>query len=197
MLVNDRPASHAFAAAALAAAAAVVMGCGGSEGSEEPKVRTTDAAALEMRIERERKDAAQAARQQEQIRTLREQVRALRRERKVGAPPRVVTVPGRAPEPTTSVGSSASNWPAGVAAWTVVLASVTSRAEAENARSRAASAGLPQTGVLFSSDYASLRPGWWVAYSGVMSNAEAVANARRARGVGFADAYQRFVSDAG
>jgi hypothetical protein len=84
-----------------------------------------------------------------------------------------------------------------MAAWTVVLTSVTSRAEAENARIRAASAGLPQTGVLFSSDYGSLRPGWWVAYSGVMSNAEAVANAQRARAAGFTDAYQRFVSAAG
>ncbi len=59
------------------------------------------------------------------------------------------------------------------------------------ARARQAkSAGLPKAGVLVSAEYASLRPGYYVAFSGVYSTpAAAVAGLTRAHAGGFRDAY--------
>ena len=55
--------------------------------------------------------------------------------------------------------SLSGGWSSATAAWTVILASETSRGDAEAAASRATRAGLADVGVLFSSDHASLRPG--------------------------------------
>ena len=66
------------------------------------------------------------------------------------------------------------SWP-GADGYTIVLASlpvgagiVTAKALAE----RAANAGLPQTGVLASTGYASLHPGYLVVFAGVYGSAE-------------------------
>jgi hypothetical protein len=49
--------------------------------------------------------------------------------------------------------------------------------------------------VLFSSDYSSLRPGWWAVFSGVYdSDAEARAALPRAQSSGFPSAYPRRVA---
>jgi hypothetical protein len=54
--------------------------------------------------------------------------------------------------------------------------------------------GLEQVGVLFSGNYSSLHDGYWVAYTGVLSQAEARARQAEVRRAGFGDAYARQVS---
>lgn len=85
------------------------------------------------------------------------------------------SIPVEAPEET---GSSLTPWPVGRDAWTIVLASIPkvdgrdqAVALAEEARRR----GLTPAGVLDSSRYPSLRPGYWMAYEGVFGS-EAEAN---------------------
>ena len=77
------------------------------------------------------------------------------------------------PPPTTTAGASgASDWPSGTTAWTAVLASVRSEADARAAKSRVAQGGEP-AGVLFSSDFPALRPGYWVVFSGTYGTQDA------------------------
>jgi len=86
--------------------------------------------------------------------------------------PSATTIPG--PEGATS---SSADWPAGVDGWTIVLGSFpqTDGRKAADARARRARRrGLTQVGVLDSSRYASLHPGYWVVFAGVYgSEAEA------------------------
>lgn len=107
-------------------------------------------------------------------------------------PPDTSTVPG-ATEP-----SSAGTWPPGQPGYTIILASVAEaqgRSEADSVAQRATAAGLTQVGVLRSADFSSLRPGWWVVYSGVYgTDAEARAALPQARAAGFASAYPRRVA---
>lgn len=88
-------------------------------------------------------------------------------------------------------------WPGG-SGWTDILASIPAsagRAEAVREAHLAAGAGLGGVGVLFSSRYASLRPGYWVVFAGVYgSSAQAQAALAGARARGFATAYPRRVS---
>jgi len=88
-----------------------------------------------------------------------------------------------------------STWPAGVDAYTVILASEATRGAAEATAQRATNAGEP-AGVLHSDDYSSLRPGYWVAYVGQSSTAgEAGREATRLRSAGYSSAYPKLVSD--
>jgi hypothetical protein len=94
-----------------------------------------------------------------------------------------------APESTTEespVGpSGVTEWPAGEDGWTIALVSLpqTGGRPAALARARAARArGLPQVGILDSSRYASLHPGYWTVFSGVYaSEAEATSALEEAR----------------
>ena len=109
-------------------------------------------------------------------------------------PGATVTVP-----PTTpTVPPAAGTWPAGRSGYTVVLASVAEaqgRTEADAAVQRATTAGLSQVGVLRSSDFSSLRPGYWVAYSGVYDTAaQARAALAQASASGFPGAYPRQIT---
>lgn len=98
----------------------------------------------------------------------------------------VVTATGGSatvPEPK-STSETLAPWPAGRDAWTLVLVSVPKAegrdkalAVAEAARSR----GVTPAGVLDSSRFASLRPGYWMAYAGVFDS-EAAANSALRRG---------------
>jgi hypothetical protein len=117
-----------------------------------------------------------------------------------------VTPPGTTAAPTTTVpptttqpGGGLVQWPAGQDGYTVVLASVVSsqgRAAADAQAARARAAGLPQVGVLESSSYSSLRPGFWVVFSGIYSSeAQARAATPSARAKGYPDAYPRRVAD--
>jgi hypothetical protein len=83
--------------------------------------------------------------------------------------------------------SALAEWPTGTTGWTNILISVpkvdgrdAAVARAEQARRR----GLRRVGVLDSSRYASLHPGYWVVFAGVyQSEPEATSRLREARGV--------------
>lgn len=101
------------------------------------------------------------------------------------------------PEPEQS-GETLTPWPAGKDAWTLVLVSVPKSegrdkalAVAESARRR----GLVPAGVLDSSRYPSLRPGYWMAYAGTFpSEAEANSALRRGRSVASTARVERVTS---
>lgn len=100
---------------------------------------------------------------------------------------------------TTTPASGTVTWPAGKDGFTVVLRSVPTsegRGEADSAARTARNNGLPQVGVLNSSDFSSLRPGFFVTFSGIYdTEAQAVAALPTARSKGFPVAYPREVSN--
>ena len=91
----------------------------------------------------------------------------------------------------TSVVSGFPGWPAGYDGYTVALASDIYQAHAIMAATQAQAAGLPRVGIVRSSAFSSLRPGYWFVFTGVYATAAAAAaHVGAARGVtGFADAY--------
>ena len=104
------------------------------------------------------------------------------------APP--PTTPRPRPRPATIA------WPAGKRGWTIVLLSVpqgNGRAGAEARAADARRSGLESVGILNSSRFASLHPGYYVVFTGVFdSEAEATGALPRARGA-FPLAYSRQV----
>ena len=92
--------------------------------------------------------------------------------------------------PTPGGGASApsagglATWPEGKTAWTVIVASTRSRAEAQK-KARAAGA---DAGVLQSDDFASLRKGFWVVFAGQYPGQKAAQDAAKGKG---GDAYAR------
>jgi hypothetical protein len=145
-------------------------------------------------IGRERAEAAQGARQDERIKQLEREARrrASRSTKGQNAVPLVPTPAGDA-SPVTKPSRHTDNWPAG-SGYTVILASLGTEQEARATQRRASDAGL-DTGLLNSSDFSSLRPGYWVVFSGTYAGAEAARPRQgRVRSLGFADAYVRFVS---
>ncbi len=117
---------------------------------------------------------------------------------------RTTTLP-TPPEPTTTkptVPSGPPNgqteWPEDKNGWTVVLVSypvATGRTAALQKAQAAARAGLPDVGVLVSSRYSSLHPGYYVVFSGIYDSLERAQAARRsARSNGFSGAYERPVA---
>jgi hypothetical protein len=99
---------------------------------------------------------------------------------------------------TTTTGSNVT-WPAGTNGWSIFLKSVPTsegRADADAAAQRARNNGLTQVGVLNSSDYSSLRPGYWVTFTGIYdTQQQAEAALPNARSKGFPLAYPRRVAD--
>jgi len=87
-------------------------------------------------------------------------------------------------------------WPAGRLGWTIVLLSLPQsggRAAANAKAEQARKAGLRRVGILDSSRYASLHPGYYVVFQGVYeSEPDAASSLQRARAV-FPTAYQRAV----
>jgi hypothetical protein len=111
------------------------------------------------------------------------------------------------PEPTTSTRTSPApagppngktEWPDNANGWTVVLVSypLTSGRDAALQKAQAAAkAGLPEVGVLVSSRYSSLHPGYFVVFSGIYdTQTQAQAARRTARSNGFSGAYERPVT---
>jgi hypothetical protein len=111
------------------------------------------------------------------------------------------------PEPTTSTKTQPkpagppngkTEWPEGKNGWTVVLVSyplATGRDAALQKAQAAAKARLPEVGVLVSSRYSSLHPGYFVVFSGIYDSRERAQAARRtARTNGFSGAYERPVT---
>jgi hypothetical protein len=104
-----------------------------------------------------------------------------------------VTAPPPAPTPPALSGPI--SWPTGRSGWTVVLASIPAtngRADALARARQALRAGLTQVGVLESSSYSSLHPGYLVVFAGVYSSED---DARRGESVahshGYPGAYRR------
>jgi hypothetical protein len=112
-----------------------------------------------------------------------------------------------APEPGTTTAKTSTPkpppngrlaWPAGTNGWTIVLVSypkTIGRPTALQTAAKAAKAGLRQVGVLDSSLYASLQPGYFVVFTGVYgSKTDADTAVSTARQAGFAGAYSRQVA---
>ena len=91
-----------------------------------------------------------------------------------------------------------TEWPAGKSGYTNVLESLPLASGRANAAARARAAkrqGLPAVGVLVSSEFSSLHPGYYVVFSGVYaSQADASAAVAAAHAHGFPDAYQTRVT---
>jgi hypothetical protein len=85
------------------------------------------------------------------------------------------TVP--TPAPAAAIGGTAQ-WPSGKTAWTVIVASSTSRAAAQK---KARAAGT-DAGVLHSNDFSSLRKGYWVVFAGQYPDQKAAQAAAKGHG---------------
>ena len=94
-----------------------------------------------------------------------------------------------------AAGTALARWPARKDGFTIVLASVPTsrgRSEAEATARPALDAGLTQVGVLSSSDYLSLNPGYYVTFTGIYDTLAAARNdLASARILGFPRAYVR------
>jgi septal ring-binding cell division protein DamX len=110
------------------------------------------------------------------------------------APPATTTPPATTAPPKPPPVPAAITWPRDRRGWTIVLLSVPTsngRDAAAEQATRARGRGLRRVGVLDSSRYASLHPGYYVVFQGVFdSEAEAASALQRARAV-FPNAYQR------
>lgn len=104
------------------------------------------------------------------------------------------TAPTTTAPPPPPRNPAAIQWPRDRRGWTIVLLSLPTsngRAAASEQAARARQRGLRRVGVLVSSRYASLHPGYYVVFHGVFaSEAEAASALQRARAV-FPNAYQR------
>jgi hypothetical protein len=100
---------------------------------------------------------------------------------------------------TTTTGGSSTivAWPTGRRGYTVILASVPSSQGRSRAEARAREAiadGLPQVGILDSSNFQSLNAGYYVVFTGVYDTEAQVKSAvSRARSAGWSIAYPREV----
>jgi hypothetical protein len=114
-----------------------------------------------------------------------------------GGPPVTPTTPPPATSTAPAPGTLTA-WPAGQSGFTVVLESLPSSSgrSLALARARAASrAGLPQVGILDSSRYSSLHPGYYVVFSGIYtSRGQAEAARAAAADKGFRLAYAREIT---
>jgi serine/threonine protein kinase len=96
-------------------------------------------------------------------------------------------------EPASSSSSDLGDWPGG-SGYSAMLGAFSSEWRAESFQAEATERGL-DAGVLYSSNFSSLKPGYWVVFSGSFaSSSEAAARAQRARSLGYSDSYPRFVS---
>ena len=99
---------------------------------------------------------------------------------------------------TTTTGSNVT-WPPNKDGFTVVLKSVPTsngRSQAESAANKARTNGLSQVGILNSSDFSSLNPGYYVTFTGIYdTQSQANAALPNARSKGFPTAYVREVSN--
>lgn len=113
--------------------------------------------------------------------------------------PAATTTPARKPAPRKPAPQDGRlAWPAHVNAWTIVLFSypkTVGEAQAQTTALQAAKKGLQKVGVLDSSRYASLQPGYYVVFTGIYgSKSDADASVATARQAGFGGAYSRQVA---
>ena len=103
------------------------------------------------------------------------------------------TTTSSAPTTTDTPPTGASDWPAGTTAWTAILSSLGTESAAQAAKTKLEGEG-EQAGVLFSSDFPDLRPGYYVVFSGQYDGrSAAVAQATKLRAQ-FPGAYARQIS---
>ena len=95
------------------------------------------------------------------------------------------------PDPPSDA-ASANAWPVGTAAWTVFLTSKSTRTEAQDLLD-SMPADLWPAGILHSSDYPDLNPGYWVVYSGIFDSREGASEHTRAIENLYPGSYPRFV----
>jgi hypothetical protein len=107
-----------------------------------------------------------------------------------------VSAPGGVDSPTSATASGRIGPPGPSNVWTVILhGALGSRAEA-SALARAAAVDFPDPGLLFSTDYPNLQPGFWVVYAGRYDGEAAAGSvAQRARETGYSGAYPRWLGD--
>src|SRR4051812_48523367 len=107
------------------------------------------------------------------------------------------TTSGTTSTPTPAPASPApSGWPPGKSGFTVILASMPTKAAADGELSKAKAAGITSATILHSDDFPTLNPGYWVVFDGQYDSVDkAQSQAAADRGKGdFSDAYPRFVS---
>jgi len=121
------------------------------------------------------------------------------------APGDTSTLP-TAPEPTTTAPhpkpagppNGRLTWPANENGWTIVLVSypkTNGHSSALTTASKAAKSGLGEVGILDSSLFASLQPGYFVVFTGIYSSKDdADAAVSTARQAGFGGAYSRQIA---
>lgn len=171
----------------------VLTACGGSGGSG------TGASELahQHELAEARRQGAQDARQATRIEALERELNAVEQHEHSGrlrASGDQAGAPEEAPEDEEpATGAVTDDWPGG-AGFTAILASLSSEAEAGEVEADATGRGL-DAGILYSSDYSSLRPGYWVVFSGDFPDDQgAEARASHAHELGYPDAYPRFVA---
>ena len=112
--------------------------------------------------------------------------------------PTTTTAPKPTPKPKPPANGGPATWPAGTSGYTVVLESIPASAGAALPLAQARAAmrrGVPQVGVLLSSRYSSLHPGYAVVFSGVYrSSAAATAALPAVHAKGYPSAYQARVA---
>lgn len=114
------------------------------------------------------------------------------------APTTETTTPEPPTTPPPPPADRLISWPAGSSGWTIVLASIPegqgARASATRRARQVADRGLPQVGVLVSSSFSSLHPGYLVVFSGVYgSQAAAERGMERVRALGY-EGYTRQIT---
>jgi eukaryotic-like serine/threonine-protein kinase len=111
--------------------------------------------------------------------------------------PADTTAPGATTTtPPPAATAAASGWPPGKSAFTVILASMPTKAAADQKLQAAKAAGITSAAILHSDDFPTLRAGYWVVFDGqydTIDQANTQATADRGKG-SFSDAYPRFVS---
>jgi SPOR domain len=116
----------------------------------------------------------------------------------LAAPPTVAARPTPAPKAPAARARGPIEWPAGTQGYTIVLMSLPADSGRQAALERARQArgeGLKQVGVLDSSEYASLHPGYYVVFSGVYNSREEADSALPdVRSAGYARAYAREIT---
>jgi cytoskeletal protein RodZ len=110
--------------------------------------------------------------------------------------PAATTPTPATPTPATPTLAAATGWPPGKSAFTVIIASMPTKAAAEQKLQAAKDAGITTAAILHSDDFPTLRAGYWVVFDGqydTIDQATQQATADRGKGA-FSDAYPRFVS---
>ena len=102
---------------------------------------------------------------------------------------------GATPAPAPA-DAAPSGWPPGKSGFTVILASMPTKAAADDKLAKAKAAGITSAAILHSDDFPTLNPGYWVVFDGQYDSVDqAQGQAASDRGKGeFTDAYPRFVS---